>query len=263
MRTAGFWEILFYVCLAWTMSGCTDKASKNTEGSFEEKQDIAKEQTRILHLADSIENMLPFINKASSLVFQQHERSFYVNRYTYKGKPLLYVEHITDRNKSFSEKKYFLEKGKLILYSEVTRMQGSEQMLTQKRLFFKNNKMICAESLPMNSNGYSLHNLLKRIRPQRLDQFKDLQALEDAIRQRGKFNLGFERIAAAANVSFLILGRNEIDAFRAVLKINKKDDLIQELRENPIQYAGTRLELNYLITDNQEMIYLSGKEKHD
>ena len=87
----------------------------------------------------------------------------------------------------------------------------------------------------------------------------DLQLLDQALSQTGRFNLVFEGIADYPQARYLILSRDELNAYRAAILLENEDELAKELVSNPEKYKGRKLDLEWMIRNEEEAVYISGR----
>lgn len=262
MRSNGFvlWVtlVLSAVCLSFCKNQNSDISRSGVKpGTYTYNRE------QILSWADSVNRMLPFIQKQHSLIYELQGTSFYVSKYTRDDSALLYVEHVMQAESQVAEKRYYMRRGQLCLYTEVCINRDRPDTTTEKALYFNNNKLEHAERWLTDNVKAGTESLVKAIKPDRKDQFNDLQRFEDALKQRGEFDLAFQGITTSPHASYLILSRNSIKAYRAVLKINSSDDLIRDLSSNPSKYTGSKLDVDYMITEAKNAVYITGRIKRN
>ncbi|PWG81008.1 hypothetical protein [Pararcticibacter amylolyticus] len=210
---------------------------------------------------DSVNLILPELQKQESLVYEQGDNSFYVIKYSHNGEPVLYVENEDNGEYGKSEKRYYLKERRLLLYTENTQSYNTSERLMQNRLYFRGNTLFSSLQ-KTGPDAKSLHSeTLKAFTPKEREQYLEIPEMEDALNQRGKFNLVFDGITQYPKARFLILSRGEFNSYRAVLRIEKEDELINELSSDPSRYTGTKFDLNWQINSEGEAVYTSGRIK--
>ncbi len=210
---------------------------------------------------DSVNLALPELQKQESLVYEQGDNSFYIIKYSYNGAPLLYIEKEDNGEYGVSEKRYYLKGKRILLYTENTQSYNTSEGLRQNRLYFRGNTLFSSlqktgpDAKALNSATF------KAFTPKEKEQYLEIPGMEDALNQRGKFNLVFDGITQYPKARFLILSRDEFNSYRAVLRIEKEDELINELSSNPSRYTGTKFDLDWQINSEGEAVYRSGRIK--
>ncbi|TZF83045.1 hypothetical protein FW774_12130 [Pedobacter sp. BS3] len=208
---------------------------------------------------DSVNATLNQAEKTSSLVYTLGDSSFYVTRYTYNNAPVLYEETCDKAELGYSKRRYYLKDNRVIFYSENSKATPSDKPYRIIKEYYRNDVMFYAEekqgteqdiaSLPFTETNVATAQSQTR-----------LARYEDALNQRGKFDLFFEGITEYPKARYLILSRKEINAYRAPVLIPDDDDLIREIAGNPNKYRGEKLYLTWKIV-NGEAVYQSGKLK--
>ena len=86
----------------------------------------------------------------------------------------------------------------------------------------------------------------------------DMKKLNDAIYQRGQFDLVFDGITEYPKAKYLIFSRNNINAYRAPILVEKEDDFIKAISLNPEKYRGRKLKITWTLRNPNEAVYVSG-----
>lgn len=220
-------------------------------------------ETEIKAYADSVNGLLPVLKKQESLVYTLGDHTFSVTKYTDQESPVLYIEK-SSTGYGGTEKRYYLKKDQLLLYSVLSESYNIARPYTLKNEYFRNNILFYAEE-KRTENKNELKTVpftpISNPAPAQKDHIKDLSSLEDALKQRDQFNLVFDGITEYPKAKYIILTRNELNAYRAAIRVDKEDDLVRELSSNPARYKGARLDLQWKIAGENEAVYQSGRIK--
>lgn len=209
--------------------------------------------------ADSVKLHLSGFEKRESLVFSREEYSFYVTRYSSNGNPVLYIEH-ADGETGTIEKYYYVDQHQLLLFVEDIFNSYESPRYSSRREYFRNGVLFHTDiksaddeatfrKAPRGQTDGSKRNV-----PETLDN------LEKAINREGEFDLTFEGITEYPRARYIVLSRNELKSYRAVIRVDKEDDFIRELVTNTDKYKRSPLNINWVIKDG-EAIYESGRIK--
>jgi hypothetical protein len=100
----------------------------------------AMNQQEIVQYADSIEAGLGVLDKAVSLIYLSGENSFYIEKYSINGKPLIMVKQSNNEGISSSTEKYYFKNDSLILVRKIaSSTKQSTDAVKNKRIFIRNN----------------------------------------------------------------------------------------------------------------------------
>ena len=214
----------------------------------------------ISQYADSIDKLLSKATRKSSLVYTLNDYSIQISKYMLQGKPVLYVEKRIDAGRgSRLEKRYYLKDDKLTLVTESSLPGNISRPYISTKAYFRNNLPFYAEKKAALSDSSLKAVSFQRTDLSEKDQFSDLAVFEDALNQKGQFNLVFEGIADSPKAKYIILSGNNYNSYRAPIRVDDEDDFVHELSTNAYHYRGEKLDIDYLINDTNEIVYLSGK----
>lgn len=235
---------------------CNNFEARHPQSKLSSSPSSPFTESNIRYWADSINAILPALEKRQSLIYEKDNRSIHVTAYLDNGTPQLYIETASHNIDSTMEKLYYLKDGNLILYSEVKGLNNIMQKRDVVNMYYRNNTCFFADRTDASTNFKSKPI---KINNADLDKSDNIKRLNDALDQRGKFNLVFQGITESPQSRYIILGRNDVDAYRAVVKVNREDEFIHELSTNTLRYTGSKLDLNYEINQDAEALYVSGK----
>ena len=253
MRTFSFIVGLLVICLLLIFSG----EKYPVESIAKSQQSFSK--TAIRDYVGSVDKQLKDASKQASLVYSLNNYSFQVLKYSLNGKPILYIEKTVDGETGKSEKRYYLKDNKLAYYTEELKPGNFARPYISTKAYFRNNALFYAEQRSALSDsslkevGFQETDLSKK------DQFSDLALLEDALNQKGPFNLVFNGIADYPKAKYIILSGSNYNSYRAPIRVDSEDEFVHELSTNAYHYRGEKLEIDYLSNDTNEIVYKSGK----
>ncbi|KAA8484683.1 hypothetical protein BDE36_4782 [Arcticibacter tournemirensis] len=243
---------------------CDKLKSDHPQASIEMPGEKTLSATDIQAYADSVNLLLPQLEKQESLVYSLRDYSFQVAKYTENGKPLLFVEKGRNGESGIIEKMFYIKDGKLLLYSEMNKTTHSNsEPITLTNIYFRNNIAFYAEQKKASSEATLKTAAFKKAEPQHKELYSDLKHMEDALKQKGKFDLVFDGITEYPKARYLIMSKNEYNAYRAVIRVIKTDDFIRELSSNPSRYTGSKLDIDWTTNNDDEMVYVNGRIKRD
>ena len=213
----------------------------------------------INNYADSVNLLLPELEKRKSLVYDRGDYSFYITKYMTNGTPLLYIETGNSGEYGKTEKRYYLKNDRLLLYTEARESSNTENSITLKKKYFRNNIMFYSVAKAAKDKAELKNSQFTEVPGDKKNWAENIDTLENAINQRGEFKLVFEGITEYPKARYIILGRDELDAYRAAIRVEKEDDFIAALASDPATYKGARLELDWEISPDNEAVYKSGR----
>lgn len=202
--------------------------------------------------ADTVNKILPVSRKQNSLWYSKNHHSFQVTKYSYDGKPVLYIEKENNTAHGKTEKRYYIKDNRIALYTKtVIDSTSNNSSPSATYSYYRQDSLFRAETF-LDKRGETT-NTSKTIGQSHL--YNHLAALEDALQQRGDFNLVFEGVTEYPKAKYIILSRNRINSYRAPLKVEKEDEFIHELRTNPDRYRGEKLNIRWHCANNNEVVY--------
>ncbi|WP_207426528.1 hypothetical protein [Pedobacter sp. SYSU D00535] len=220
---------------------------------------VKSDENRLACYADSVDAILPHLSLQKSLIYQQGNYSFQVFKYMTNGEPVLYIERGSNGREGQVEKKYYVKDNRLALYEENAVTNNSTKPYVATKAYFKNNRLFYAEQkVALSDSG------LQRVRFQKANlpatfNVPNLSTYEDALTQRGNFDLVFEGIAESPKAKYIILGKSGYKGYRAPIRVANEDAFIHELSTNAYEYRGEKLEIDWEIGDTNEVLYESGR----
>lgn len=241
---------------------CNKLQPDHPQTGLETPRENLPDESAIKTYADSINQLIPALEKEVSLVYSSGDRSFSITKYMNNSLPVLYIEKVNSGDGN-TEKRYYIKKDKLLLYQVSSAPYNVVQSKALINAYFRNNILFYTEQKKAGDNTGPEKNPFIQTGPEPKDPLHDIPSMEDALNQRGKFNLVFDGITEYPKAKYLILSRDELNAFRAVIRVDKEDDLIKELSSNPGRYDGVKLDLKWDVTDDNEAVYKGGGLKRN
>ncbi len=239
---------------------CNKLQSDHPQASIEMPKARALNEADIQAYADSVNLLLPQFEKQESLIYSLRNYSFQISKYTENGKPLLFVEEGRNGESGKVEKLFYIKDNKLLLYSEMAETHSNPEPFTLTKIYFRNNIAFYAEQKKAHTEAALKTVAFRKIESENKELHRDLSHMEDALKQKGKFNLVFDGITEYPKARYLIMSRNEYDAYRAVIRVEKSDDFIRELSSNTSRYTGSKLDIDWSVNhENNEVVYVSGR----
>ena len=210
--------------------------------------------------ADSVISILAECDEARSMIYSRGNQSFQVKRYSLQGLPVLYAENSEGGELGKVQRRYFVKDGALVMIDEFSALVNGDTEGMALKSYFRNGQLFRAtQTAGIDSD----------IRPAQFkeaeNRFEDyankLLVFEDAINQRGRFDLVFQGIAANPKTKYLILSKDEINAYRAPVRVDADDEFIRELLSNPSRYRGEKLDIQWRLNELNEAVYAKGRLK--
>lgn len=242
---------------------CDKLKSDHPQAGLEAIAEKQLDEHGIQAYADSVNLLLPELEKRQSLVYTLGDYSFSIVKYMDNGRPVLYIEEGVGDESAGTIKKYYLKNDKLILYTEESQVYNTSAPYKSKRLYFRNNILFYAEQKTAQDSTELKKVSYDKINAGDSEPYANIFTMEDALNQQGKFDLVFDGITEYPRARYLVLSKNEINAYRAVIKVDKEDDLIRELASNPSRYTGARLDIKWNINGDNEAVYKAGSLKRN
>lgn len=215
------------------------------------------DESSINGYADSIRLHLSEFEKRESLIFRKEEYSFHVTRYSSNGDPVLYVEH-SDGEAGTVEKYYYVDRQQLLLLIEDVFNSYESPRYRSRREYYRNDVLFHAEAKSADDKPAFNTARHEKVEVRNRDAGGILEHLENAIQNKGEFDLTFEGITEYPRARYIVLSKKELKSYRAVIRVEKEDEFIHELVTNADKYKGSSLNFNWEIHDG-EAIYKGGK----
>lgn len=212
----------------------------------------------ILAFADTVNNLSKEAIKQESLIYTLGDYSFHISRYIRNSEVSLYIEHGNSGDYGNTEKWYYLKDGKVVLSIHTSKNTMVYLPFKTERTFYKNGELLYSERKEANTRQELTSLNFRQNEIPSEDIAEDMKKLNDAIYQRGKFDLVFDGITEYPKAKYLILSRNNFNAYRAPILVEKKDDFIEALFSNPEKYRGRKLKIIWALREPNEAVYVSG-----
>lgn len=247
----------FLILILFTIASCT----KNTDElkTYVTPGTIAAIKNGIIAFADSVTASSKRSTKQESLIYTINDYSFHVSRYVRNSEVSLYIEHGYSASYGTVENRYYLKNGKVVLFARNAHNPDSLLPYKAMREFYNNGDLVGSDQKVAKTVDELAVEEYKVNRPGYRDIQADIKKLNDAIYQRGSFDLTLEGITEYPKARYLILSRNRFNSYRAALLIEKEDDLIKSIISNPEKYKNRKLDLKWKLKDPQQALYVSGR----
>lgn len=212
----------------------------------------------ILSFADTVDNLSKTATKQESLLYNLGDYTFHVSRYVRNSEVSLYIEYGNNGEYGKTEKRFYLKDGHIVLLIENTEQTLNPMPFSTTRSFYKNGKLLYSDQKKAKTEMELKNKEFKMTGLPGRDILADLKKLNDAIYQRGDFDLVFAGIAEYPKAKYLILSRDKFNAYRAPILVEKEDDFIRAIFSNPEKYRGRKLKINWALDQSDQAIYVSG-----
>jgi hypothetical protein len=215
----------------------------------------------ILMYADGIEKLKASLTKIESPVYSQGDDFYYAAIYEKDSIPVLYVAFNESKDKTFNEKKYYLENGALVLFYEQSKQAAIQEKSSfdfkEDRVFFRNDIFLKADQRLAKSED--LLNIAPFVLVDEYlvnkDKQADLKQIEDAAYQLGDYDLTFDRIESQSpTLKYLVMANKNSNTFESFYQVNEADSVILNMEANPGLYKGQKLKIDY-IKRGKKMIF--------
>lgn len=216
-------------------------------------------KNKILALADTVDILSIGSVKQESLAYTQNDYSFYVSRFIRSPRVSLYIENGSSHNLGKIENRYYLQDGQVVLL--VNNMYNSNSAVPYKttRTFYQNGDPLFSDRMESASADSMQNNSFKENDTPYPNASIDLKKLNDAIYQRGPFDLVFQGITEYPKAKYLVLSKNNFNAYQAAILISKEDEFIKAVQINPEKFRGRKMEIRWRPNKpGGEVVYLSG-----
>lgn len=251
---------IFTVTVAPTfLISCNQNSNKAQ--SVPNKQEISARENSILSYSDSINRTLPTFLKHESLFYYLGDNSFYVTKYhDINHTNVVFVKHNHIGKQKIIEQSYYIRNGQTVLELTTEKNKQSKPAEIIKQYFYNQAGWIPQgekQNDGYNSNLFTNDNAA----PSPTNWTREINTMEDALNQRGNFELVFEGITEYPKAKYIMLSQDKVNTYRAPIKIEKEDELVTELRLNPERFRGRKLLITCTVRNKDEAVYVSGKLK--
>ncbi|RYG09605.1 MAG: hypothetical protein EOO07_23575 [Chitinophagaceae bacterium] len=258
MKTVYF---LVIACLFSTIVGCNKIKSDHPQAGLGDEFATDLNAKSIISYADSIDKMLPSLSKSTSLVYMLGDLSFYVERYNNGDKTVLYVEHANNGGVNNGLKKYYLKNDSLILQSVSTMLVGEDgSVFKDARTFLRSNTIFKTDSRTASAGGEIkgqpfIDIPLSKSAKSDKTMLDNIASLNDVLAGNDKFEMVFENITTYPDARYIVLKSKIQHSYSASILVNEKDEFIDSLLNNPMQFKNQKLNIDWTVKD-QEAVYV-------
>lgn len=217
----------------------------------------------ILVYATGIEKLSSTLQKEESPVYDKGDYVFYAEIYKKGNKPVIYHEFDDAGDFGYTDKKYYVDNGDLVLYVEKTKqvLAGGKPSFAfnQKRIYYRNGVFLKAEERSAEGDSLLLKTPFSILDENMVDKNKqfDFQTLQNAVDQAGDFSLTFTKIDSTKSKNLVLIMENRNATCTATYLVPQPDSLINNLRSNPSAYKNLKLQVSFT-RQGTDMIYKSG-----
>lgn len=247
MKTVKFLLLLFLQVLI--ILSCSTSKNKH--------ENELNNTAAILSYKDSIDERIPAFEIQKSLPYSIGDYTFLVLKYSRGNNPILLVEQGTSAEYGSLEKRYYLKNRKLVLYTETAAGKTGNIPSLEKRAFYNDGNEFAAEIKKIPEGQDFARATFRKSKPLIVDIKMALRRYEQALNQTGQFDLSFDEIIEYPKARYIVLGHPNLNPYRSALLILKQDNFINELINNPANYRGRKVKMNWVKKDN-EYVYVSG-----
>lgn len=226
------------------------------------KMETLKLEKSILSYSDSVNSILFSFNKQESLFYYQGDNSFFVTKYhdeDYKNVVLVKHNHIGKQK--ILEQNFYIQNGKTVLISSIETDARSGMIASSIRYFYSQASLISQYEKSTQKENQLSSSIYNPASLSAINEEFEVAVMEDALKQQGDFDLVFEGITEYPKAKYIILSQDKINAYRAPIRVNEKDELATELLLNPERFRGRKLIITGKVKNKNEAIYISGKLK--
>lgn len=250
--------LFLYAGLALSIlaASCNKTQTDHPQSGIRSSAEI--DEMAIKEYADSVNNLLPELQKQESLVYTLGDYSFYVEKYMMNAKPVLYIEHGDSGEFGNTEQRYYLKNGEPVLYASSTESEQTGSGFIAERAFFRNEILFNAENKSAATTDEFENASYTQSENVAVNFKEDLNKLENAIDQCGEFDLVFKGITEYPKARYLIFSGNGVNAYRAPVLIENEDDFMREILANPDEFRGRKMLINWKQVNVNEVEYISG-----
>ncbi|WP_199138435.1 hypothetical protein [Pedobacter sp. ASV12] len=257
MKTVYYFVLL---CLLSTTYACTKLNSDHPQANMADEHATDLDSKSILHYADSVDKGLSQLAKSTSLVYMLGDLSFYVDKYSDNGQPIVLIEHGYN-GLSNNTKKYYFRNDSLIL--ETVRNELSSDngtVLKDTRTYLRNNTVFKVENRTA-ADEAAIKNLpfidltLSEANTSDHSYLEKIKTLDQILSGSDKFDMVFENITTFPDSRYIMLKSKLQNSYTASILVKEKDALIDSLLNSPIDFKDQKLNLKWIVQD-QEAVYV-------
>ncbi|RZL20291.1 MAG: hypothetical protein EOO89_00665 [Pedobacter sp.] len=217
----------------------------------------AMNQQEIIQYADSIETGIGVLDKAVSLIYLSGENSFYIEKYSISGKPLIIVKQSKNEGLSSATEKYYFKNDSLILIRKIaSNTKQAADAVKNKRIFIRNNVPF-KEDQRSAANQKELAKLpfqeYRNAKMPSTNYGDSLTDLNDALTGVNNFEMVFDQYISAEAGSYLLLKSKLPGGYTASVKVNERDPFIDSVETDPLVFKDTKLSFKWALKNNEAL----------
>lgn len=259
MKISGYF---FFSAVLLMMYSCSQAPKHPQAGYIQQPAATAMTEESINLLGDSIDSGISRFEKQTSLVFQSDEHSMYVERYSYNGKPAMYISNVDDVSKGNIQQRYYFKNDSLMLVREHKRSgNGTDERFTDTYTYLRNNIPFKVSSRSAENENELIRKPFRSIKATPADNehkgvFQEsVQLFEDALQQKNKFDMRFSDYIASGEESYIQLKSSVQNGYTASVVVDAKDAFIDSLINIPSRFRNEKIRLQWKVMD-QQAIYV-------
>jgi hypothetical protein len=194
------------------------------------------------------------LNKTYSLVYSIGDGSLYVEQYSNADGDQLLVENVQS-DLTNSTRKYYFKRDSLILVSEQNIQNTDKGKVFKDTKTYLRNFVIfkCAARTASSAQAIQILPYLQIQNEEGTytEDFRDdIRTLEDALKQRNKFEMVFDNVTTYPDATFLMLKSKEQNGYKASIRLAGKDQYIDSLLNYPAIFKNEKLSLKWQVKDH-------------
>jgi hypothetical protein len=258
MKSVYFSVLIGAFCI---LLSCNQFKSDHPQADLTDQHATDLTAKSIAQYADSIDKNSSGFLKTTSLVYLLGDLSFYVEKLSSNDRTILLIEHVFNGGNSKSLKKYYFKNDSLILEKvnaeidneEGTVFKDSRTYLRSNTVFKIENRTASSHStlsampfvdVPLSQNPIPDQNYLS-----------DVNSLHEVINGTNKFDMVFDNITTYPDSRYIILKSKIPNSYIASIVVQEKDELIDSLLNDPINFKDQKLNIQWVIKDH-EAVYV-------
>lgn len=249
----------FLILLLPVLASCSNTPKHPQAELINKNTPAVVTEQAILQLADSITANLSAFEKQNSLVFYLDDVSFYVEKYSHNGDPVLFRTYTENEGITSRTGEYYFNNDSLVLVRESSRiMKQTGEIVAEKRTYLRNNiafKMESRAALSSSSLSSKKFQTNKQMDTGKEDFNAIIRTLNDALTGSNKFDLVFENVISSPHEKHIQLRSKIPDGYSADIVVREDDSFIDSLETEPLLFKDTKLDFKWEIKD-KEAVYV-------
>lgn len=253
------YNLLYAIPVFLLAASCNQQPKHPQADLIKQASATAMTDKSILRYTDSISANLSGLEKQSSLVYLLGTQSMYVEKYSFNGKPVVYLTQTNDEPIGNTIKKYYFKNDSLILVQESIR--SNKPLYTDTRTYLRNNiafkteQRNAATSTALSGSSYQNLNKDNHNAGKEQDYKSQVQSLDDAIAGINQFAMVFDQFISLPEESVIRLKGKTQNGYSSSVLVRTSDSLIDSLRRFPATFKNEKLNIKWKI-EGEEAVYV-------